>query len=109
LENQLVVSENGETLLCIIRAQKLRERGHCQLCKCLQKPSKLSFCDWSTFSSVSPSLDAGENVPTFTFHGGFLFDFSPVATVHAPVATVLGSFPASVGTVESEGRQMKQC
>ncbi len=26
-----------------------------------------------------------------------------------PVATVLGSIPASVGTVESEGRQMKQC
>ncbi len=25
------------------------------------------------------------------------------------VATVLGSIPASVGTVESEGRQMKQC
>ncbi len=24
-------------------------------------------------------------------------------------ATVLGSIPASVGTVESEGRQMKQC
>ncbi len=27
----------------------------------------------------------------------------------APVATVLGSILASVGTVESEGRQMKQC
>jgi hypothetical protein len=25
------------------------------------------------------------------------------------IATVLGSVPASVGTVESEGRQMKQC
>ncbi len=30
-------------------------------------------------------------------------------TAKAPVATVLGSIPASVGTVESEGRQMKQC
>jgi hypothetical protein len=30
-------------------------------------------------------------------------------TANAPVATVLGSIPASVGTVESEGRQMKQC
>ncbi len=29
-------------------------------------------------------------------------------TANAPVATVLGSIPASVGTVESEGRQMKQ-
>jgi hypothetical protein len=28
---------------------------------------------------------------------------------NAPVATVLGSIPASIGTVESEGRQMKQC
>ncbi len=28
---------------------------------------------------------------------------------NAPVATVLGSAPASVGTVESEGRQKKQC
>jgi hypothetical protein len=28
---------------------------------------------------------------------------------NAPVARVLGSIPASVGTVESEGRQMKQC
>jgi hypothetical protein len=28
---------------------------------------------------------------------------------NAPVATVLDSIPASVGTVESEGRQMKQC
>jgi hypothetical protein len=28
---------------------------------------------------------------------------------NAQVATVLGSIPASVGTVESEGRQMKQC
>ncbi len=27
----------------------------------------------------------------------------------APIATVLGSIPASVGTLESEGRQMKQC
>jgi len=27
----------------------------------------------------------------------------------APVATVLGSIPASVGTGESEGGQMKQC
>ncbi len=27
-------------------------------------------------------------------------------TASAPVATVLGSIPASVGTVESEGRQM---
>ncbi len=30
-------------------------------------------------------------------------------TANALVATVLGSIPASVGTVESEGRQMKQC
>jgi hypothetical protein len=30
-------------------------------------------------------------------------------TANAPVATVLGSIPASFGTVESEGRQMKQC
>jgi hypothetical protein len=30
-------------------------------------------------------------------------------TANAPVAMVLGSIPASVGTVESEGRQMKQC
>ncbi len=30
-------------------------------------------------------------------------------TANAPVATVLGSIPASVGTVESKGRQMKQC
>ncbi len=30
-------------------------------------------------------------------------------TVNAPVATVLGSIPASGGTVKSEGRQMKQC
>ncbi len=30
-------------------------------------------------------------------------------TANAQVATVLGSIPASVGTVESEGRQMKQC
>jgi hypothetical protein len=29
-------------------------------------------------------------------------------TANAPVATVLGSIPSSVGTVESEGRQMKQ-
>ncbi len=31
------------------------------------------------------------------------------AESEVPVATVLGSIPASVGTVESEGRQMKQC
>jgi hypothetical protein len=30
-------------------------------------------------------------------------------TANAPVATVLGSILASVGTVESEGRLMKQC
>ncbi len=30
-------------------------------------------------------------------------------TVNAVVATVLGSIPASSDTVESEGRQMKQC
>jgi hypothetical protein len=29
--------------------------------------------------------------------------------VNAKVATVLGSIPASSDTVESEGRQMKQC
>ncbi len=30
-------------------------------------------------------------------------------TANAKVATVLGSLPASSDTVESEGRQMKQC
>ncbi len=30
-------------------------------------------------------------------------------TADAAVATVLGSIPTSSGTVESEGRQMKQC
>jgi hypothetical protein len=30
-------------------------------------------------------------------------------TANAKVATVLGSIPASSDTVESEGRQMKQC
>ncbi len=30
-------------------------------------------------------------------------------TANAEVATVLGSIPASSDTVESEGRQMKQC
>jgi hypothetical protein len=40
--------------------------------------------------------------------------FSPSAwlerlTVNAVVATVLGSIPASSDTVESKGRQMKQC
>ncbi len=30
-------------------------------------------------------------------------------TANAPVATVLGSIPASIVTVESEGRQIKQC
>jgi hypothetical protein len=30
-------------------------------------------------------------------------------TANAVVATVLGSIPASSDTVESEGRQMKQC
>jgi hypothetical protein len=30
-------------------------------------------------------------------------------TANAIVATVLGSLPAFTGTVESEGRQMKQC
>ncbi len=30
-------------------------------------------------------------------------------TANAVVATVLGSTPASSDTVESEGRQMKQC
>ncbi len=30
-------------------------------------------------------------------------------TANAPVATVQGSIPASVDTVDSEGRQMKQC
>jgi hypothetical protein len=30
-------------------------------------------------------------------------------TANAPVAMVLGLIPASVGTVEPEGRQMKQC
>jgi hypothetical protein len=37
------------------------------------------------------------------------FYFFLLAPKNAPVATVLGSIPASVGTVESEGRQMKQC
>ncbi len=32
-----------------------------------------------------------------------------LCAANAPVATVLGSIPASVGTVESEERQMKQC
>jgi hypothetical protein len=35
--------------------------------------------------------------------------YSLVVRASAPVATVLDSIPASVGTVESEGRQMKQC
>ncbi len=36
-------------------------------------------------------------------------DGQPVAVNSQPVATVLSSIPASVGTVESEGRQIKQC
>ncbi len=39
----------------------------------------------------------------------FLYLIFTSLTANAPVATVLGSIPASVGTVESEGRQMKQC
>ncbi len=38
-----------------------------------------------------------------------LKDSERIVHANAPVATVLGSIPASVGTVESEGRQMKQC
>jgi hypothetical protein len=32
-----------------------------------------------------------------------------LTAINAEVATVLGSIPKSSGTVESEGRQMKQC
>jgi hypothetical protein len=40
--------------------------------------------------------------------GGWdLADWLERLTANAPVATVLGSIPASAGTVESEGRQMK--
>jgi hypothetical protein len=38
-----------------------------------------------------------------------MLKLSLTLTANASVATVLGSIPASVGTVESEGRQMKQC
>ncbi len=34
---------------------------------------------------------------------------SECLTANAKVATALGSIPASPDTVESEGRQMKQC
>ena len=75
LENQLVVSENFKTVFCIIRAQKLRERS-LSVTKMLTETLKIIFfCDWSTFPSVHPSLDAAENVPTFTIHAGFLFNF----------------------------------
>jgi hypothetical protein len=40
--------------------------------------------------------------------GWYLTKWLERLTINAPVATVLGSIPASVGTVESEGRQMKQ-
>ncbi len=37
------------------------------------------------------------------------WDLAKWLTAIVPVATVVGSIPLSVGTVESEGRQMKQC
>jgi hypothetical protein len=49
------------------------------------KSSQVSFCRWN------------------------LAKWSERLAVDAKVATVLGSFPASSDTVESEGRQMKQC
>ncbi len=44
-----------------------------------------------------------------SFCGWDLAEWLERLTANAPVATVLGSIPASVGKVESEGRQMKQC
>ncbi len=38
-----------------------------------------------------------------------LAEWLELLTANAIVATVLGSIPASSDTVESEGRQMKQC
>ncbi len=45
----------------------------------------------------------------YSKNGWDLAEWLERLTANAPVATVLGSIPASVGTVESEGRQMKQC
>ncbi len=49
---------------------------------------------------------AGWDVAEYGWDVGELLDR---LTFNAEVATVLGSIPASSGTVESEGRQMKQC
>ena len=38
-----------------------------------------------------------------------LYSMSLRLAVNAKVATALGSIPASYDTVESDGRQMKQC
>jgi hypothetical protein len=47
--------------------------------------------------------------PFFIFPENFTHSsYSHKYAANPPVATVLGSTPASVGTVESEGRQMKQ-
>ncbi len=47
---------------------------------------------------------------TVNFHGRWdLPEWLERLTVNALVATVLGSIAASSDTVESEGRQMKQC
>ncbi len=46
----------------------------------------------------------------FLIHGGWdLADWLECLAVNVKVATVLGPNPASSDTVESEGRQMKQC
>ncbi len=46
---------------------------------------------------------------TLPTNGWDLSDWLERLTANAKVATVLGSIPASSDTVESEGRQMKQC
>ncbi len=61
------------------------------------------------FVAYSPSLVYSLRQPEQNLFGLDLARWLDRLAVTVKVATVLGAIPASTDTVESEGRQMKQC
>jgi hypothetical protein len=85
----------------------------CYLLQATVYGSLSDFCCYISETKLSKYvlwLDRSLNNSNILSHTGlFLAEWLERLTVNAKVATVLGPISASSDTVESEGRQMKQC
>ncbi len=95
--NRMVWSDLSSSLCPCYDDQRMWESFHYHLCRDTQTRMRLHRWAWPKVSLRWQDLRLNK------------IQTQRMTTANASVATVLGSIPASVGKVESEGRQMKQC